>query len=437
MRMRTGASAFTVVSLNKIQTMTASTLPLGRKIVIYNDVSRLLKASLLTNGTMEYNAHTYYYQYSDFEDCGLYIGDTGKLAVSPTKKLRNVYELIYAPDNLTKAQYIAQKGKADHSDVRRFNKHILENLTALYEMLRDETYTPGEYRIKTIHDPKEREIMIAPFFPDRIVHHCIINVLGQHWTHIFTSNTYSCIKGRGTHKCMLDVRNALRRDKRGTKYCLKTDLTKYYDNIDHAALKRILRYTIADERLLRLLDKIIDSNGKEKGLPIGNYTSQYFANLYLAYFDHWVVEELKALVKARFGCKLYYFRYMDDMVFLAESSDALHFVLDMTGLYLGGELKVEFKKNWQIFPVDDRGIDFVGFILNHYGVLLRKSILMRFYEKSIKVGKRNSIKDETDIKHLFPSEYGWVLKCSNEHKQNIFKKVICNGNKQSLNRAAI
>lgn len=386
---------------------------------------------------MSKKTHTYQPQYSDFEDCGLYIGDTGKLFCSPTKKLYNVYWLLYTCENLCRAQYMAQKGKGDHSDIKRFNEHILENMDALWAMLRYETYQPGEYRVKKIYDPKERDIMIAPFFPDRIIHHCIINVLGQHWTHIFIEHTYSCIKGRGTHKCMLDVRHALKRDKRGTRMCLKTDIKKCYDNIDHAALKLIIRITIADEQLLRLLDKIIDSNGKEKGLPIGNYTSQYLANLYFAYFDHWVVEELAALVRLKFGCKLYYFRYMDDMVFLAESSVALHFVLDMAGLYLAAELKVEFKHTWQIFPVDDRGIDFVGYKQDHFGVLLRKSILNKFYKKADRIACDTPIRDATDIKHLFPSEYGWVIGCSEQHKENVFNIIISkNGNNKNLiNRA--
>lgn len=386
---------------------------------------------------MKKKTNAYIHGYTDFEDCGLYVGDTGKLACSTAKRMRNIYHLVFDPENMLKAQYNAQKGKGDRKEIKRFNENISDCLDALYWELRDETYMPSRYRIMKIHDPKERDIMIAPFFPDRIVHHCIINVLGQHWLKIFTKNTYSCIKGRGTHKCMLDVRNALMRDRKGTTYCLKTDIRKYYDNVDHAALKRILRYTIADESMLKLLDKIVDSNGIEKGLPIGNYTSQYFANLYLAYFDHWVVEELAPLIKRMFGCKIYYFRYMDDMVFLANDKDALHYVLDMAGLYLGAELKVEFKHNWQVFPVDARGIDFVGFKQTHFGIFLRKSILKRFYKKSVKVAKHNPIRDETDIKHLFPSEYGWVYRCSERHKQSIFKSIIENGNKYFVNRAAV
>lgn len=308
-----------------------------------------------------YTADTGFYQYSDFDDCGLYIGDTGTLFCSQAKKIKNVYHLIYECSNIVLAQYKAQKGKGERSEITKFNENILEYLDELYWSLRNETYTPGEYRIKIIYEPKERVIMIAPFYPDRIVHHCIINVLGRYWTNFFIANTYACIKGRGIHKCMEDVHTALVTDRKGTKFCLKIDIKKFYDNIDHSALKKIIRYGIADEQLLRLLDKIIDSNGKDKGLPIGNFTSQYFANLYLAYFDHWVKEVLSKIVMQRFGVKFYFFRYMDDMVILCADKEALHFILDMMGLYLGAELKVEIKENWQIFPVDARSIDYVGF----------------------------------------------------------------------------
>ena len=358
--------------------------------------------------------------YRDFEDVGYYIGNTGKIYISPVKKIKNVYPLIYSTENLVKSQYTSQKGKKNRGEVKAFNDNLNDNLSILYSLLHDETFEPGIYRTKKIYDPKERDIMIAPFFPDRVVHHCIINVLAPHWYHIFIGNTYACIKGRGTHKCMEDVHRALITDRIGTRYCLKIDIRKFYDNVDHSVLKKIIRYSIADESLLRLLDKIIDSNGKEKGLPIGNFTSQYLANLYLAYFDHWVKEEL--------GVK-YYYRYMDDIVVLGEDKAWLHYILDSFALYLGAELKVEIKPNWQIFPVDDRGIDYVGFKQNHYGILLRKGILLRFYQKLEKTKEKYQIKDETDIKHLFPSEYGWVVRCDKEHSDFIFNKCLSNGKK--------
>lgn len=221
------------------------------------------------------------------------------------------------------------------------------------------------------------------------------------------------------------VHKALVSDPRGTRYCLKIDIRKYFDNVDHSVLKKIIRYSIADEQVLRLLDKVIDSNGKSKGLPIGNFTSQYLANLYLAYFDHWAKEEL--------GLK-YYYRYMDDIVVLDDSKERLHQILDQFALYLGAELKLEIKPNWQIYPVDDRGIDYVGFKQNHFGILLRKGILLRFYKKLLKTQRKYQIKDENDIKHLFPSEYGWVIRCSEEHKLFIFNKCINYGSKRLLDR---
>lgn len=395
-------------------------------------MSKKLKTLDKTNGTQSAATKkkkayaTCLYMYEDCDDCGFYIGDTGKLYVSQGKKLKNIYHLIYDPGTLIKAQYNARKGKGERREINEFKDNICENLDKLYWDLRNETYQPGEYRIKEIYDPKYRIISIAPFYPDRIVHHCVILVLGQHWTSKFCDNTYACIKGRGTTSCMEAVHKALVSDRDGTQYCLKIDIRKYFDNVDHEALKKIIRYSIADEQMLRLLDKIVDSNGKSKGLPIGNFTSQYLANLYLAYFDHWAKEDL--------GLK-YYYRYMDDIVVLDGSKERLHQILDQFALYLGAELKLEIKPNWQIFPVDDRGIDYVGFKQNHYGILLRKGILMRFYKKLRKTQRKYKIKDERDIMHLFPSEYGWIIRCSEEHKKFIFQNCINYGSTKLLDRS--
>ncbi len=337
-----------------------------------------------------------------------------------SKRLKNVYSSVYDPENLIRSQHNAQRGKSIRKEVIQFNEQISKRMIDIYDMLANETYKPGKYRIKTIYEPKERIIMIAPFFPDRIIHHCIINVLGSFWAKIFIENTYACVKGRGIHKCMEDLHRDLVTDRKGTKYCLKIDIKKFYDNIDHSSLKRIIRYRIADNKMLWLLDAIIDSNGQEKGLPIGNFTSQYFANLYLSYFDHWMKEDVRAK---------YYYRYMDDIVILHESKDELHHILDMMGLYLGAELKLEIKSNWQIFPVDSRSIDYVGFKQNHYGVLLRKSILRRFYKKFEKTKRQYIISNEDDFKHLFSSEYGWILRCTERHNRYILNKCLKDGNK--------
>lgn len=338
--------------------------------------------------------------------------------IKKSKKLKNIYPLLFTTENLVLSQMNAQKGKGDRSEIRKFNKSVCSNLQYLHNSLSDENYETGKYRIKIIKEPKERIIMIAPFYPDRVLHHCIINILGETWTKVFINNTYACIKGRGIHKCLKDVKKALNNDRGGTRYCLKMDIKKFYDNVNHDSLKNIIRYKIADEQMLRLLDKIIDSNGNVKGLPIGNFTSQYFANLYLAYFDHFVKEDLK--VK-------YYYRYMDDIVILHSDKNNLRYLLDMMGLYLGSQLKLEIKENWQIFPVDSRSIDFVGYKNNHHGVLLRKSILKRFYKKYVKISSKHDVKNLETFKQLFPSEYGWMLNCSEKHINYIFNQCIKDG----------
>ena len=112
-------------------------------------------------------------------DCGFYIGNTGKLYVSPTKRIKNIYHLVYDYQNLITAQYNAQKGKGNRQEVYKFNQNIIDYLTELHEQLRYATYKPGEYKIKTIHEPKERTIMISPFF-----HYCVSSFSFCAFTHI-------------------------------------------------------------------------------------------------------------------------------------------------------------------------------------------------------------------------------------------------------------
>ena len=134
------------------------------------------------------------------------------------------------------------------------------------------------------------------------------------WYSLFVRDSYSCIKGRGIHGVVRKMKQVLK-DKGNTTYCLKLDIKKFYPSIDHAVLKMILRKKIKDVQLLALLDEIVDS---APGVPIGNYLSQFFANLYLTYFDHWLKEEQQ--VK-------YYIRYADDMVILHRDKAYLHQLL--------------------------------------------------------------------------------------------------------------
>lgn len=316
------------------------------------------------------------------------------------KRIGNLYQEIISIDNLNAADGKAQKGKSKQYGVVRHNKNPEQNIWELHKMLRDKTYKTSKYEIFKVYEPKEREVYRLPYFPDRITHHAIMNVLEPIFMKVFTADSYSCIKGRGIHRASFNLRKALKNVEE-TQYCLKLDIKKFYPNVDHDFLKELLRKKIKDNDLLWLLDEIIDS---APGLPIGNYLSQYLANFYLTFFDHWLKEEMK--VK-------YYFRYADDIVILHSCKNKLHVILNFIKGYFETNLKLQVKNNWQIFPVEKRGIDFVGYVHFHSHTLLRKSIKKRFARMLKRKPKRESI----------ASYYGWAKHCNSK---NLLKKIIPN-----------
>lgn len=281
------------------------------------------------------------------------------------KRKGNLYGKICSIENLRLADARARKGKKNQYGIKVFDKDSESNLLLLNESLINKSFKTSPYTTFKVYEPKEREVFRLPYYPDRIVHHAIMIHLEQLFVSTFTADTYSCIKKRGIHAAARSVKKALT-DKESTQYCLKMDIKKFYPNIDHAILKELLRKKIKDQELLWLLDEIIDSAA---GLPIGNYLSQYFANFYLTYFDHWL--------KGTKGVK-YYFRYADDIIILHSDKPYLHRMLSEIKNYLTNQLKLTVKDNYQIFPVESRGIDFVGYKFYHTHTLLRKSIKQRF-----------------------------------------------------------
>lgn len=283
-------------------------------------------------------------------------------------RIGNLYQQICSLGNLHLADQKARKGKGWQYGIRLHDKNRQANIIALQQALINKTFTTSAYDSFIIFDRKEREVFRLPYYPDRIVHHAVMNILEPLFISVFTRDTYSCIKGRGIHAAANAVKLALR-DAPRTQYCLKLDIKKFYPSIDHNTLKDLLRRKIKDQDLLWLLDNIIDS---APGVPIGNYLSQYFANFYLAYFDHWL-KEVK-LVK-------YYFRYADDLVILAGSKEYLHHLLSEIRHYLADQLKLQVKGNYQVFPVGSRGIDFLGYVFYHTHTRLRKGIKQNFARK--------------------------------------------------------
>lgn len=326
------------------------------------------------------------------------------------KRYNNLFEQICSIENIELADKKARLHKSNNYGIKIHDKHKQQDYKKLRKSLLNGTYKTSKYSTFKIYEPKERIIFRLPYYPDRIVHHCIMNILEPIWVSVFTEDTYACIKNRGIHAIVKKLKKILRKDINGTKYCLKLDITKFYPSIDHKILKKIIRKKIKDKKLLCLLDSIIDS---AEGVPIGNYLSQFFANLYLAYFDHWVKEVLK--VK-------YYYRYADDIVILCDNKEQLRQYLIKIKEYLITNLKLKIKNNYQIFPVDSRGIDFVGYRFYHTHTLLRKSMKYKI-KKLIRKYNTNQIPFIKMIKSL-QSYFGWLKHCNSKNLlQHIQQKI--------------
>lgn len=322
------------------------------------------------------------------------------------KRVNNLYPLIYAEDNIELADKKARKCKRTRYGVRKHDQNKEIDNYALHLSLLNENYKTSEYTTYKIYEPKERIIFRLPYYPDRITHHAIMNIMEPIWTKIFTRDTYSCIKGRGIHALVKKLQSDLRKDPNGTMYCAKMDIRKFYPSINHEILKSIVKKKIKDKSLLKLLFEIIDS---ADGVPIGNYLSQFFANLYIAYFDHWVKEELK--VK-------YYYRYADDIVLLSDDKNQLRSWVLAIKVYLTNVLELKLKDNYQIYPVESRGIDFVGYVCYHDHTLLRKSIKLKLL--GLVRAYSNNLISKQKLQLKMASYFGWLKYCDSK---NLLKKI--------------
>lgn len=309
-----------------------------------------------------------------------------------------LWDAICSMDNLRAAHKNAKKGKGWYQEVKMVDSDPEYYLGLLQEMLLNKTYHTSEYETFYKTDGnKTRLIYKLPYFPDRICQWAVLQVIEPILLRTLTADTYSAIPERGIHKCLHKLQDAMRKDVKGSQYCLKLDAKQYYPSINHTILKMKYRRLFKDDDLLWLLDEIIDSiatanikdmrniwlldedSESDTGIPIGNYLSQYSGNYYLSAFDHWIKE-----VK---GVK-HYFRYMDDIVILHESKEYLHQLRKEIDVYFRTQLKLTIKENWQVFPTFKRGVDYVGYRSFLNFTLLRKSTCKNFKVKMVTINKK-------------------------------------------------
>ena len=288
------------------------------------------------------------------------------------KVLTDVYDRICDFDALYEAYRCARKGKRYRQDVMEFTANLEGNLIDLSNKLTWECYKVGPYHPFYVTEPKKRLVMSLQF-PDRVVQWAIYNVLAPFYDKMFIEDSYACRKNKGAHRAADRLQYWLRQVGRKPSrwYYLKLDISKYFYRVDHEVLKNILRRRVKDEKLMRLLETIIDSEEQkfglpegyspdectpdmwqsEVGMPIGNLTSQLFANIYLNELDQFCKHELHIH---------YYVRYMDDVIILSDDKRLLAAWRDEISIFLEDSLRLSLNSKTAIKPVS-QGIDFVGY----------------------------------------------------------------------------
>lgn len=283
------------------------------------------------------------------------------------KRQRGLIHQIADPDNLRLAFYKAQKGKSGKAEVRKFVSNLDENLLDLREHILSGNVETGNYHYFTIYDPKER-LICAASFPERVLHHALMNICHPVFEKYQIFDSYASRKDKGTYKALERAKTFQRQN----RWYLKLDVRKYFDSIDHLILMKTLEKKFKDATLLNIFQKIINSYETEesKGLPIGNLTSQYFANHYLAVTDHFIKQELK--VKN-------YVRYMDDMVLWSDDNKKLQETGKIVQDYLSGKSKLRLKTF--CLNKSEYGITFLGYRVYGDHLQLAKRSRIRFVKK--------------------------------------------------------
>jgi RNA-directed DNA polymerase len=325
------------------------------------------------------------------------------------KRHGNLFDKIVDMDNLYKAYYNARRGKRWQRAVIKFNEDIEGNLIGIRDSLVGKTFTTSPYKTKFIHEPKLREIYILPFSPDRIVQHAIMNVIEPIWEGLFIYDSYACRVGKGIHAGSRRAMEFIRKN----QYCMQCDIAKFYPSIDHEILFNIIKKKIKCKDTLDLLYDIIVSIPGVKNVPIGNYTSQWFGNLYM--------NELDQYLKKECGAKCY-IRYCDDFIVFSNYKEELNSLAGKIEEFLDSKLKLSLKK-CSIFPVS-QGLDFLGYRHFKDYILLRKSTAKRVVKRLRKLPREldrgNITKDQ--LRSSLASTQGW-LRWANTHNLQLSLKM--------------
>ncbi|UZE94343.1 MAG: hypothetical protein IB618_02080 [Candidatus Pacearchaeota archaeon] len=296
------------------------------------------------------------------------------------KTQKYLYPKIYSIRNLYFAWRKARKPKTRKDYVIEFESNLRENLLSLHKELKEQTYQPKPLKTFILRDPKTRKISKSNF-RDRIIHHAVYRVIEHIFDKTFICDSCANRKNKGNLFALKRFDFFKRKVSRNnTRACfvLKADIRHYFQEVSHRILLNIISKKISDEKVLWLINQILNNGFKEKGMPLGNLTSQFFANVYLNELDYFVKHQLKTK---------YYIRYVDDFVILHENKIQLEIWKFYIGKFLEEKLKLELHpEKSRVIPLF-KGVDFVGFRNFYYFKLLRKrnirNILLRIEQYKI------------------------------------------------------
>lgn len=279
------------------------------------------------------------------------------------KTIRNSFYKNLTYEKLMEAHKKSRKGKGYRKEVVLFNLKQEEYIMWLYEQLKKGTYKHGGYTQFYVTEPKLRKIEKSKYI-DRIVHRWLVdNFLEPAFVPQFINTSFACLKDKGMHKACFYVQNSMKHCKRvwNEYYILKMDVAKYFDNINKKILLNIIKRKIKDEKIIWLIKEILYAQKREKGLEIGNYTSQMFANIYLNEIDQYIKHSLK--IK-------YYCRYLDDSIVIVQTKEEAKKALEKIRKFLKENLELELNKKTQIFK-NKQGVNFCGYKINEYRLKIR------------------------------------------------------------------
>ncbi len=330
----------------------------------------------------------------------------------------NLFEKIISLENLTWAWLEFRRGKRQKADVGDFEFNLEQNLLELHQELKNKVYRCMPYAEFYVEDPKLRHIHKAQV-RDRVVHQAYCRILYPIFDRLFIFDSYSCRVGKGTHSGVGRLEQFCRKashNYRRNVFGLKCDIRKFFDNIDHTILIRLIRRSIGDPEVLWLTDIILNSFEKSpgKGLPLGNVTSQWFANLYLNEFDQFIKHKLK---------QKYFLRYCDDFFLLGLGTEELQALLPKIKHFLASELKLELHPQKIVFRKLTQGFDFLGYIVLPYRIQIRtktKKRIFRKLDRQKELLKQGNISKKTFLQS-FQSYLGILSHCKGRKVRQVLK----------------